>query len=318
MRVSLRLYVALIPAVLGAGLVVALAYWGERGRQAPGLLVAIAGIASLASFAMAWHTTRNVTRRIDRLTPRSAGLRDGTSDLPDELDAIEQRVSNLTQELAETQRHGAQRIDEYARYMTEALTSLERHLDEVRLPLHVLLDTRFGDLNDNQEEMLDAASNAAVRAHAELRRVREIASLDIGLLQLRREPLRVSDLWASLVPALRSRAGERALPLQIDVEPALPVVDVDPVRLREALAVLLRLAVERASLALPLTITWRRDGPNMLLMLRPLPALPDDSEVSHVRRIVSAHEGALEAIADTWRVRLPIAGVALLPAPRKG
>ena len=67
-------------------------------------------------------------------------------------------------------------------------------LDEVRLPLHILLENRFGDLNENQEEMLAAAQSAVDQAAAMLGCVRLIADLDRGALEPRRDLLRLDDL----------------------------------------------------------------------------------------------------------------------------
>src|SRR5215208_2765865 len=72
MRVSTRLYLASMPAVLGVLLVAALAYWGERGRQAPALLVAVAVGAAVASLVISWRNTRYVAQRVTHLAARAA------------------------------------------------------------------------------------------------------------------------------------------------------------------------------------------------------------------------------------------------------
>jgi hypothetical protein len=52
-------------------------------------------------------------------------------------------------------------------------TAAER-MREVLLPLHILLENRFGDLNENQEEMLEAARRSADAADAALRHARRV------------------------------------------------------------------------------------------------------------------------------------------------
>ena len=47
MRVGQRLFVAVVPAVLGVCLVAALAYWGQYGRTAPAGLLVVALAASV-------------------------------------------------------------------------------------------------------------------------------------------------------------------------------------------------------------------------------------------------------------------------------
>ena len=64
--------------------------------------------------------------------------------------------------------------------------SAARQLDEIRMPLHILLENRFGDLNDNQEEMLATARTAADDAQALLERLRQVADVDRGTLRFGR------------------------------------------------------------------------------------------------------------------------------------
>ena len=52
------------------------------------------------------------------------------------------------------------RTIEYATLLAEAATSASKQLAEARLSLHVLQDNHFGELNDNQEEMIGAAREA--------------------------------------------------------------------------------------------------------------------------------------------------------------
>ena len=65
MRIGPRLFLAVLPAVLGVVVVVALAYFGEYGRQAPAALVAIAAGATIVSLVVSWRNTRWLARRIN-------------------------------------------------------------------------------------------------------------------------------------------------------------------------------------------------------------------------------------------------------------
>ncbi len=55
----------------------------------------------------------------------------------------------------------SQHIADYATILSEAIAALSARIDEIRLPLHVLAENHFGELNDNQEEMIRAARAAA-------------------------------------------------------------------------------------------------------------------------------------------------------------
>ena len=86
-----------------------------------------------------------------------------------------------------------------------------KRLEEVRLPLHILLENRFGDLNENQEEMLGAARAAAEATDADVVALRTIAELDLGTRTLRRDRILPGDMIRALVPTLQadSRKGRR-------------------------------------------------------------------------------------------------------------
>ena len=55
------------------------------------------------------------------------------------------------------------RAGELAALLDAVVTPLGQATSEAQLPLHILLENHFGDLNENQEEMLQAASDATDR-----------------------------------------------------------------------------------------------------------------------------------------------------------
>ncbi len=117
-----------------------------------------------------------------------------------ELDDIEDVVDRLSESLAAANRSrvaavGASesRRSERAELIVKTVAGMERELEQIRLPLHILLENHFGDLNENQEEMLGAARTAAEAADAQLERLKRIAALGLGNLPLRRDPIRIAD-----------------------------------------------------------------------------------------------------------------------------
>jgi hypothetical protein len=103
MRTSQRLFLAVIPAVLGVLTVAGLAYWGEYAHAAPEIVVIIAAIAAVGSLVMAWYNTRYVAQRIAQLAAKvdvQSGL--------DELDAIETVVDRHTSALRGAEQRRAQ------------------------------------------------------------------------------------------------------------------------------------------------------------------------------------------------------------------
>lgn len=69
---------------------------------------------------------------------------------------------------------------EHAALIARTAAELAARLDDVRLPLHILLSDHFGELNENQEEMLGAAQAAATEAAAVIARLRALIAGDPG------------------------------------------------------------------------------------------------------------------------------------------
>jgi hypothetical protein len=266
MNVSQRLYFAVVPAILGVFTVAGLAYWGEYGRQAPHVLVIVGVIASVASLVVAWRNTRYVATRITRLAAPAQVAR------PDELDAIEHEVDRLRRAVADAQLgeasvqiRAAASVQEYGALVSDAAMAAARQLDEIRMPLHILLENRFGDLNDNQEEMLAAARTAADDAQASLERLREVADIDRGALRLRAERVRLADLVVALLPSLVAEGARGSVTVSADLSPYLPAATGDRARLGQALSLLATDAVHRTAAGGDVRIT--SDGPPLAALV---------------------------------------------------
>jgi signal transduction histidine kinase len=197
---------------------------------------------------MALRNARYLAQRIERL---AGSERDRAVD---ELDSIEQSVVRLQAEVSAARDEAAREKEgalegrkELATLLSTATGAATNALDEIRLPLHILLENRFGDLNENQEEMLGSAQAAAEEATALLRRLQLTADLDRGVVELRRDPVRVDDIVRNLLPTLQSLGERRNVRVAADLSPALPRVPADRTYLHEALSILLRSAVERTA-----------------------------------------------------------------------
>lgn len=310
MRVGQRLYLAVLPAVLGVLLVAALAYWGRYQHTVPEIIVVVAAIAAIASLVMAWRNTRYVAQRIERLAQGESRARpDG-----DELATIERVVDTLSSEVTVARKDVAKRelaasarIAEYAMLLAETSASVARRLDDVRLPLHILLENRFGDLNENQEEMLAAARRAAEEAESELQRLTEIAQVDQGALALRRDSIKIGDLIASLVPTLRARADRQGVRLEVDVAPALPRILGDPTRLRESLALLLGHRVEHTTPGDAARLTADLEKQRIRIVMTHGALTAPGAEELVARRLTEAHGGSIETSGGRTEIRLPVA-----------
>ena len=186
MRVGQRLVLAIAPAVLGLLVIAGLASAG-RARAAPDVILWIAVGSALATVVVAWASTRYVASRIERLAAVLASQRRGPSTpndgdgalRADELDVIEARMQGLATAVAAARDNGTrrermagERAKEYATLIDDITGLMGTRIEDAQLPLHILLSSPFGALNENQEEMLSAAQSAVDSADVELRRLR--------------------------------------------------------------------------------------------------------------------------------------------------
>lgn len=286
-------------------------------------------MSALGSLFLAWQNTRYVAGRIERLAGARAEHRDrslspleavrsaampAAGAAPDELDSIEQVVDHLSSAITvaeaggrERERAAAERVEEYAVLLGEAAAAVRRQLDEARVALHILLEHHFGALNDNQEEMLEAARVGTDAAETELARLQEIAQLDRGALAVRRDPIRIADVLQSLRPQLEADGARAGVTLTVETLPGLPRIFGDRVRLQQALELLLRHLVRHATPgnALSINVQTEPGGVRMAVLHGPAPTL--DADVALARRIIEAHGGRIDVSEDGTTVTFRVA-----------
>jgi hypothetical protein len=306
MRVGQRLFLAVLPAVLGVLAMAGLAWWGQRGRQVPAWLLVAGLLAAAASLVMAWRGTRYVARGIEALSGGRAEPAASTGPA-DELDAIRLRI-------AEAERRGESReaaaealVRESAALLADAAATVGRRLEAVRMPLHILLSSPFGPLNENQEEMIGAAHSAAEDADGALRRVGRVVELDAGRVEFRLASVRPHGLIEPLLAALEGRLREAGATLETDLPPLLPLVRVDARHAREALSLVLDGVAEGAAPGAAFRV--RCDARDGFVRLRVQGGAPDADETFPLaRRLLLPQGGAVAADADgSVEVRLALA-----------
>jgi len=329
-RVGARLFLSLVPAILGVFTVAGLAYWGQYDRQAPHVLVITAVIASVASLIMTWMNTRYVANRVKKLaegSPREGPsgmlrLRDVADAVTgraistgtrDELDRIEQTVDRLSTELErvrternESRSESNERIREYTKLLADATGDAMKQLDEARLPLHILLDNKFGDLNENQEEMLGAARAAVEQADQRLRRLREIVDIDAGRVALRKDAVRTGDVITSLLPGLNAQGQESGVEVTADLAPALPRVTADRAKLQEACGLLLSERVRGLPPGSRVSISAEPSGDVVKIDVKhPGGAEGTGADTALARRLIAAIGGTVEDHDGITTITLP-------------
>lgn len=278
LAVGQRLLLGLAPALLAVVVVLALAYYGEIGRQAPEYVVTSAAVLALTSLVLTWHNTQYLVgrlRRLGRLDER-AGRDDSAAPL-DDLDRIEREVGRLQDALQQSDARARderavhdRRLHEQSTLLAATVRGAAAQLDEVRLPLHILLDARFGTLNENQEELLVAARAGAEALDAAIRRLATVADADRDALTVRLEPVSVNDVVRAVMPMVRASAERRGMRIAVDLEPALPRAWADRAALAEAVALLTTRLIESHASPAPVTLRTRHTPSHCVVRLEPV------------------------------------------------
>jgi signal transduction histidine kinase len=311
MKISHRLFLGVIPSVVGLFTVAGLAYWGQYHQTAPVMVVWAAGAATIISLVVAWRETRYVAHRVERLASTKGG-----DEKVDELDVIEQRVELLgeaaTAAKADAARAAAdagRRNMEYATLLAEAATSASKQLAEARLSLHVLQDNHFGELNDNQEEMIGAAREATEAAEVELNHLREIADIDRGALALRRDLVKPGEIIRSLLPLLNAQATKQSVRILSELEPALPRVVGDRGRLQDALGLILKDAVRYAVPGTSVSVHASSQPLTVTIVVNHSSPHSYTGDVALADRLIRAQGGSVTHTGDATTIALERAGV---------
>jgi signal transduction histidine kinase len=311
MKISHRLFLGVIPSVVGLFTVAGLAYWGQYARTAPQLVVWAAGAATLVSLIVAWWNTRYVAQRVERLASTKGG-----DEKVDELDVIEHRVELLGEaattakaDAARAAEDAGRRTKEYATLLAETATSASKQLAEARLSLHVLQDNHFGELNDNQEEMIGAAREATEAAEVELNHLREIADIDRGALKLRRDLVKPGEIIRSLQPLLNAQATKQGVRILLELEPALPRVVGDRGRLQDALGLILKDAVRYALPGTSISVHAASEPSAVTIIVNHGSPHSYTGDVALADRLIRAQGGSVSHRADSTTITLERAGV---------
>jgi signal transduction histidine kinase len=255
--------------------VIGLFYYGEYGRAAPRVILVIASALTVLSMVVAWINASYFAERLARIA-RATEPASGERIPTDEFDRIEQAMGNLGSALSASEAERARtdaaataRLKEEAIMLAGTVNDAIAQLDGVRLPLQILLESPFGELNENQEELLRDARSAADTIDVALRRLAQVADVDREALPVQHELVQVNDVVRSVLPLARAAAERRGARTATELEPGLPRVVGDRARLAEALSLFVTHAAEGTGPERPLTVGTARDGSHAVIRIAP-------------------------------------------------
>jgi signal transduction histidine kinase len=315
---------AVVPAVVGVFAVAALAYWGQYARQAPEIVIVVAALAAAGSLVLAWRNTRYVAHRVQHLAERARGsaisAEHGASD---ELDEIEQTVHGLSDEVraaikARSAREAAavRRADEMSALLRDLTGQLADGMRDVQLPLHILLESPFGELNENQEEILQSARDAAEAAEVRLRQARQFVELEHGAVEMHVKAIGLADLLRPALAIAEARARRRGVPMRSEISPSAPRALVDAMHAQEAVTIALGDVVERMAPGSELVVEGG-EGAAGRIVVRAMGVGAGAAPSLALRlaeRLIAAQGGALMEKDGEIAIELPAEG--LRPAGR--
>lgn len=311
--IAWRLAAGVLPSILAIALVGGLFYYGVYGRTAPRVVEIGAALLTLASILITWANARYFADRVTRLAQTTSKVAGG-SERTDEFDRIERAVGKLGSALtaSETERArndalAASRLRDQATMLGGVVSDTLSQLDQVRLPLQILLESPFGELNENQEELLRDARGAADAIDVALRRLGQVVDVDRGALPIQHELVQINDIVRAVLPMARAAAERRGARTELALEPGLPRVIGDRARLAEALALFLADSAAEASDSMPLRISSVRAGADAIIRIAP---------ASKAANLLIASSAATQPTSDAQPAPADAATAALILASR--
>jgi signal transduction histidine kinase len=256
-----------------------------------------------------------VSQLAARARAEPGAVRGGTRD---ELDEIESTVHGLSDEVraAEAERAAREaaadrRTEEMAALLNDLTARLADGMRDVQLPLHILLDSPFGELNENQEEMLQSARDAAEAAEVQLRQVRKFVELERGQVEMQVKPVGLAELLRPVLAIAEARAGKRNVALESSISPSAPRALVDPMHAQEAVTLALNDVVERVPDGGEVSVEAAESGPGAIaIRVTGIGAdAPASLPMRLAERLIRAQGGSLRGASGELRIELRAEGL---------
>ncbi|WP_434073640.1 ATP-binding protein [Moorella naiadis (nom. illeg.)] len=179
-----------------------------------------------------------------------------------ELENDRRQLQHLADELTEANSLLEKRVEERTGELKKAVIELKalNHLKtqflanmshELRTPLNsiigfseMLADELFGKLNPTQKEYVEIVLRSSRHLLQVISDILDLARIEQGKIVLNKERVNLEELIQAVVTIIKPQANGRELELRVDIQPQLPQLAIDPVRIKQVLYNLLSNAIK--------------------------------------------------------------------------
>jgi signal transduction histidine kinase len=268
-RTALLLLLGLVPAVLASVLLVR--------RMLTPIQALQAGAARIGEGALDQRievrTGDEIETLADQFNAMAAQLQESYADL-------EQKVVDRTREVEEKSRE----LERASQAKSEFLANMSH---ELRTPLNaiigfseVLTERMFGELNEKQEEYLRDILTSGQHLLSLINDILDLSKVEAGRMELDIGEFALPEALENGLMMIRERAGNHAIALSLDVDPALDVIEADERKVKQVVFNLLSNAVKFTPDGGRIDVSARADGPDVLIAVRDsgIGISPEDQE----------------------------------------
>ena len=229
------------------------------------LLVALLVFSGVVTVLFSLWVAATVRERVDGISGAIRALASGRYETRlrlsggDEVTGLAHDVDLLAQRLQEAEQQRAQ-LERERRELTAAIShDLRTPLASVRAMVEALSDQVVED-PDEVGRYFSAIRREVERLSRMIDDLFELAQLDAGALELRRQPLTLQEIAAEVVDAMQAQARRGGVELELAVDSEPPTLAIDGARMERAIANLVRNALEHTPSGGRIRVAVAREG----------------------------------------------------------
>lgn len=203
----------------------------------------IAAVALILGIFASLIMALTMTKPIKKLAAGSVAIGEGKLDTvidvksDDEIGGLAKQFNVMAVKLKELD----QMKDDFVSSVTHELRS---PLTAIKGYINFILDGKSGAITDKQREFLTIVANNTARLGRFINNVLDMAKIEAGMMEMKKEPMSIRDISAEMVTLLKPLADEKKLTLKIDVEENIPEIVADPDKMRQVITNLVNNALK--------------------------------------------------------------------------